>query len=249
MFKSINEERKTFSKKVVDHIRELILSGQLKPGDKLPAERDLVDMMNVSRPTIREAFKILSAMGFIKIKPGHGVFVSDYNDRIDNLASFLFLQTDTIHELFEVRKILETETASWAAKRGTDDFLEQIHTQTNEVYHRVLVDKEFPDAAERERFLSESDQTFHLMIAEAAGNEVLLRVMNNLIDLLRESRMRSMKVPGRFEQSLKEHMWIADALVARKPELARERMFNHLSSVELDLVKELEETEQVEEAE
>jgi GntR family transcriptional repressor for pyruvate dehydrogenase complex len=249
MFKSINEERKTFSKKVVDHIRELIATGQLKSGDKLPAERDLVDMMNVSRPTIREAFKILSAMGFIKIKPGHGVFVAEYSDRIDNLASFLFLQTDTIHELFEVRKILETETASWAAKRGTADFLEQIHAKTNEVYRKVIVDKQFEDSEEKERFLSESDQAFHLMIAEAAGNEVLLRVMNNLIDLLRETRMRSMKVPGRVEQSLKEHMWIADALLARKPELARECMFNHLSSVELDLVKELEETVQVDEVE
>ncbi|MEB3101815.1 FadR/GntR family transcriptional regulator [Ferviditalea candida] len=241
MFKSINEEKKTLTKKVVDHVRELIITEQLKPGDKLPAERDLVDMMDVSRPTIREAFKILSAMGFIKIRPGHGVFVSDYNDRIDNLAAFLFVQSDTIHELFEVRKIIETETASWAAKRGTADFLEQIHAQTNEIYKKVVVDKEFESVEEKERFLSESDQAFHLSIAEAAGNEVLLRVMNNLIDLLRETRMRSMKVPGRVEQSLKEHIWIADALVARKPELARDRMFNHLSSVEMDLAKELEE--------
>jgi GntR family transcriptional repressor for pyruvate dehydrogenase complex len=239
MFKSINEEKTTFSKKVVDHIRELIASGQLKPGDKLPAERDLSEMMNVSRPTIREAFKLLSAMGFVKIRQGHGVFVADHGDRIDNLASFLFQETDTIHQLFEVRKIIETESAAWAAKRGSQLLLDEIAQNTKEVYHKVVVEPDFANAKEQEEFLSESDQQFHLMVAEATGNEIIVRIMNNLIDLLRESRMRSMKVPGRVIQSLKEHMLIAEALAVRDSELARARMFEHLSSVERDLIHEI----------
>jgi GntR family transcriptional repressor for pyruvate dehydrogenase complex len=239
MFKSVNEERKTFPKKVVEHIKELIFNGQLQPGDKLPPERELAEMMNVSRPTIREAFKILSAMGFLNIRQGHGVFVAEQSARIHNLASFLFLQTDTIRELFEVRKMIETETAAWAAKRGTSEFLEQISTKTNEVYNRVVLNREFTNQEEQDQFLSESDQEFHLMVAEAAGNEVLLRVMTNLIDLLRESRMQSMKIPGRLVQSLKEHIQIADALVVRDSKLARKTMFEHLSSVEKDLTQEL----------
>lgn len=240
MFKSINEERKTFSRKVVEHIHELLASGQLKPGDKLPSERELAEMMNVSRPTIREAFKILSAMNLLNIRQGHGVFVADQSARLDNLASYLFLQTDTIYELFEVRKMIETESAAKAAKRGTSDFLEQIYETTRDCYHKVIVEQQFQTKEERDRFLSESDQQFHLTVAEAAGNEVVMRVMTNLIDLLRESRMQSMKIPGRVEQSLKEHMHIAEAIKDRNAKLARSRMFEHLSSVERTLLLELE---------
>jgi GntR family transcriptional repressor for pyruvate dehydrogenase complex len=239
MFKSINEERKTFSRKVVEHIRELIATGQLKPGDKLPSERELAEMMNISRPTIREAFKILSAMGLLSIRQGNGVFVADQSVRLDNLASFLFLQTDTIYELFEVRKMIETESAAKAAKKGTPEFLEQIYETTRDCYNRVMVHQEFTTKEERDKFLSESDQQFHLMVAEAAGNEVVVRVMNNLIDLLRASRMQSMKIPGRVEQSLAEHMSIAEALKERNAKLARSRMFDHLTSVERALLLEL----------
>jgi GntR family transcriptional regulator, transcriptional repressor for pyruvate dehydrogenase complex len=241
MFKSINEERKTFSRKVVENIRELISSGQLKPGDKLPSERELAEMMNVSRPTIREGFKILSAMGFLSIRQGNGVFVADESVRLDNLAAILFLQTDTFYELFEVRKMIETESAANAAKKGTSDFLQQIYDSTRDTYNKLVVKQQFVTKEERDKFLSESDQQFHLMVAEAAGNEVVVRVMTNLIDLLRESRMQSMKIPGRVEQSLHEHMLIAEALKDRNAKLARSRMFDHLTSVETTLRHELEE--------
>jgi GntR family transcriptional repressor for pyruvate dehydrogenase complex len=235
MFKSVNDERKTFSKKVVDHIQELILSGQLQPGNKLPPERELAERMNVSRPTIREAFKILSAMGYLTIKHGNGVFVSNQTERIGNMASLLFIQSDTIHELFEVRKTLETESAAWAAKRGTAQFLQQISIRTKEVFD-ILQEDHFENQEAKETFLFESDEEFHLMVAEAAGNEVVLRIMNNLIDLLRESRLHSMKIPGRSVQSLLEHIEIAEALIDGDAELSRKRMFKHLSSVERDLI-------------
>lgn len=239
MYKSVNEERKTFSRKVVEHIQELVLTGKLQPGDKLPPERELAEKMEVSRPTIREALKILSAMGYLKIKHGNGVFVSNQTERIENMASLLFLQTDTIHELFEVRKTLETESAAWAAKRGTKEFLKQIAEQSQHAYDTLLADS-FADQEAREKFLSETDESFHLMVAQAAGNEVVLRIMNNLIDLLRESRLHSMKIPGRSVQSLAEHIGIASALVEGNAKLARERMFEHLSGVERDLIHELE---------
>ncbi|WP_176555728.1 FadR/GntR family transcriptional regulator [Virgibacillus ndiopensis] len=242
MFKSINEERKTFSKKIVEHVKNLIITEQLKPGDKLPAERQLAEMMNVSRPTVREAFKILSAMGFLTIKQGHGVVVADETARIDNLASYLFLETDTIRELFEVRKTIETQTSEWAAKRGKQDFLEQISEMANETYDTIVINNKYSVKEELETFLSQSDQKFHLMIAEAAGNEVIIRIMNNLIDLLRKSRLQSMRIPGRVTQSLKEHIKIADAIVGRDAKLARKSMLEHLRSVEQDLIKELDET-------
>ncbi|TBL73296.1 FadR/GntR family transcriptional regulator [Paenibacillus thalictri] len=239
MFKSINEERKTFSRKVVENIKELILSGKLKPGDKLPPERELAEMMDVSRPTIREAFKILSAMGLLDIKQGNGVFVAAQSVRLDNLASFLFMESDTIHELFEVRKMIEAESAAKAAVSGTPDFLAQIYEKTKDCYNRVIVTPQFATPQEREKFLSESDQAFHIMVAEAAGNEVVVRIMTNLIDLLRQSRMQSMKIPGRVEQSLQEHMLIAQALRDNNAELARSHMIGHLTSVETDLLLEL----------
>jgi GntR family transcriptional repressor for pyruvate dehydrogenase complex len=239
MFKSIQDERKTVSRRVVEQIQELIASGKLRAGDKLPSERELAELMNVSRPTIREAFKILSASGLVEIKQGNGVFVADPSARLDNLASILFMQSDSIHELFEVRKMIETESAAKAAVNGTEDYLAAIGTLTRECYDKVIVNPQFASAAEREEYLSETDQTFHLMVAEAAGNEVVVRIMTNLIDLLKLSRMQSMKIPGRVEQSLKEHMAIARALKERKAEEARSLMLKHLSGVEADLLKEL----------
>lgn len=241
MFKSINEERKTFSRKVVEHIRELIISGQLKEGDKLPPERELAEKMEVSRPTIREAFKILSTVGLLDIKQGHGVFVAAQHVRLDNLASILFVQTDAIHELFEVRKMIEAESAAKAAICGTPDFLDEIYKRTQNCYEAVIVNPQFKSKEEREAYLSESDQAFHLMVAEAAGNEVVVRIMTNLIDLLRQSRMQSMKIPGRVEQSLKEHMQIAQALKEHDDKKARSCMLEHLASVEKDLIVELKE--------
>ena len=76
MFKSINEERKTFSRKVVEHIRDLISTGRLKPGDKLPPEREFAQQLGVSRTALREAFKSLSLMGILEIKQGEGTFIS-----------------------------------------------------------------------------------------------------------------------------------------------------------------------------
>ncbi|TDF98044.1 FadR/GntR family transcriptional regulator [Paenibacillus piri] len=239
MFKSINEERKTFSRKVVEHIKELIVSGQLKPGDKLPAERELAEKMDVSRPTIREAFKILSAVGLLDIKQGSGVYVAAQSMRLDNLASILFMQSDSIHELFEVRKMIEAESAAKAAICGTAEFLEEIYQMTSDSYNKVIVNPQFATQEERETFLSESDQRFHIMIAEAAGNEVVVRIMMNLIDLLKLSRMQSMKIPGRVEQSLKEHMMIARMLKENNMDSARSCMIEHLASVETDLLVEL----------
>lgn len=246
MFKSINEERKTFSRKVVEHIRDLIISGQLKEGDKLPPERELAEKMSVSRPTIREALKILSTVGLLEIKQGHGVFVAAQQMRLANLASILFVQTDTIHELFEVRKMIEAESAAKAAICGTPNYLDEIYKLTKDCYETVIVNPQFKNNEEREAYLSESDQAFHLMVAEAAGNEVVVRIMTNLIDLLRQSRMQSMKIPGRVEQSLKEHMQIATALKENDQQKARSFMIEHLSSVEKDLLVELKEDLQTE---
>ncbi len=239
----MNEEKKTFSKKVVDHISDLILSGQVKAGDKLPPERELAERMEVSRPTIREAFKILSAMGLIIIKHGNGVFVTEESERRDNMASFIFVQTDTIRDLFEVRKMLETESAAWASKRGTTEFLVQIYLRCNEVF-KIVSENPFSSAEEKEKFLSDSDQQFHLMVSEAGGNEVSLRLMNSLIDILYEHRMKSLKIPGRALQSLREHIMIAEALLTRNPDMARSKMYEHISSVENDLILEVEEVEQ-----
>lgn len=240
MFKSLNEDPKTFPEKVVDYIRELILDNKLEPGDKLPSERKLAEMMEVSRPTIREAYKLLSAMGFLKIQHGTGVFVADPDERIDNWASLLFLKNDTIHELFEVRKVLESESAAWATERATQEALDTILENSINVYEFVK-NEHFESTVLKEQYLFESDQKFHTLIAEAAGNTVGLRVMNNLIDLLIKSRLRSMKIPGRVEQSLLEHIEIAKALVARDKHLAKEKMRQHLDSVHLDISKEIKE--------
>lgn len=231
LFSPIQSDRKNFSVRVVEHIKDLILKGELKEGDKLPPERELAQIMNVSRPTIREAYKILSSLGFLNIKHGQGVFVANHRERIKNFTSTFFLESDTIFDLFEIRRLLETEAAAWAAKRGDPKIIDKLF----DVVHDAL------EVASQEpldyKTLLEKDEEFHLGLAESSGNTVMMRIMHDLIDLFEKSRTHSILIPGRGLQSVKEHLSILEAVKAKDDVLARSRMMEHLDSVEKTILR------------
>ena len=121
----------TLYQRIADHVRELIETEQLRPGERLPAERELAQMLGVSRVPIRESMRALAAQGLIEIRRGQGMFVvsRDVEATIDQLASVLLKQRAAFEELFAVRRLLEPAAAEWAAIRGDlDDFarLERI---------------------------------------------------------------------------------------------------------------------------
>lgn len=233
MFQSLNEKKLNYTNKVVEHIQGLILSGELKPEAKLPAERELAQMMDVSRPTVREALKILSALGFLQIKHGQGVYVLNHENRMLGLVATFFNKKESMLELMEMRKVIEPQAAYWAAERATEEEAHEISEHANESYERVL-DKE-DDIA----FLEKADQDFHYLIGKSTHNAVYMSIMNHLIVLLKTVRMHTLQIPGRSRQSLQEHQAIAQAIRERHPEQAGTLMLHHLESVEHTLTDEI----------
>lgn len=229
MFEGFKAERKSISEEVVHYIRDLIYEGRFSSGDKIPGERELALKMSVSRNTIREAYKILAAQGFLTIKHGQGVFVSDGEARIKNITSSFFVKHDDILELFAIRKVLETQAVVWAVGSNFYDH------QLNEL-EGILDDAKLAVKCKDYEELSRLDQKFHLFLIHMSENSVLYRIMMNLIDLLSEARTQSIQIPGRAEQSLREHAQIVEAIKQKEEGLAKESILNHLSSVEKSIM-------------
>jgi GntR family transcriptional repressor for pyruvate dehydrogenase complex len=229
MFKPVSDNR-ALSEKIISQISDVLISGALKPGDRLPPERDLAEQFGVSRTAIRDAVKTLSGRGILQVKRGAGIFVATSEEsvmgRLSELASALPLQGAELRDLFEVRKALEVKTAGWAAQRRSGHQVERLRRVVEDAYSHT----------EDFQVLSERDAQFHVAIAEASQNLVLVRVMLTLLDLLELARRESLSIPGRAKLSLKDHKRIVEAIEARKPEEARQAMLDHLASVESALM-------------
>lgn len=211
------------SEGVVNQIIQKINEGALKPGDKLPAERELCALLGVSRTVIRDALKTLAGLGIVSVRHGMGAYVNmiAQEEDVSRLASLLQITRGTVEELFQVRKILESQAVVWCTERARKGDVEQLQ-------HIVEQGKRGGD----ESRLALLDAEFHLKICSTTGNRVLMRLMLNLLDLLGENRARVLMVPGRQRQSVDDHAAIVEAIVAIKPDLARATMVRHLESVE-----------------
>lgn len=209
---------------VAAQIQRLIADGRLKPGDKLPPERELAEIFGVSRSSVRDAIRVLEMQGLVEPRHGDGTVVREIPiDRLVRpLADALSAGKDLVADLFDMRKMLEPPLARAAAFRATDDdvrTLEQIvERQTRRVRSGELA--------------LEDDSEFHYRIAVTAKNQVVLRTMDVLMDLLRDSRARSLQGPGRAEKSLEGHRRILDAIKARDPEAAAQSMRRHIEEIE-----------------
>lgn len=204
------------SQKIVSQITDAIIHGELKTGDRIPPERDLATQFGVSRTAIRDAIKILSGRGVLDVRHGTGIFVASADK--DFVLGF---SGADIQELFEIRHTLETQAASWAAQRGTPEHLKRL---------RKIV-AEARSNADALTVLSEKDAQFHVAIAEASENMLLVKIMWMLLDALGESRKKSLDIPNRALESLREHEQILDAIAAGHAEEARMLMEFHLRSV------------------
>ncbi|AJY74204.1 FadR/GntR family transcriptional regulator [Paenibacillus beijingensis] len=219
-------DRSSVSNQVVDHFKRLIQGNKLKAGEKLPAERELARQLNVSRNSIRESYKILATLGFIEIKHGLGVFVSEHNENLDSLASNFLVRSHQFADLFEIRKLLETQGVEWVIQRSTDRQIAALDDFVTGTIGAVLNGP--VDAQE----LAYRDQRFHLTLAQLSGNSVTYRIMQHLTDLLSDVRTEAAKLPKRIEQSWEEHACIMAALKQRDSDAAKAAMMRHLSSME-----------------
>jgi GntR family transcriptional repressor for pyruvate dehydrogenase complex len=212
---------------IVQQIEESVLKGTLKEGDQLPAERELAQQFGVSRTAVREAIKALHEKGLVDAFPGRGTFVTngDSNSMRQSLDRILKSgHADRAAHLVEFREILEPEIAALAAARADDQDLATMREAVS------VMDNARRDA---DAFI-EADLDFHLSLAEAAANPFILSLIDSIVGLLREQRLRIFYVDGGPERGQIHHKRILEAMERRDSRGAREAMQAHLRQVRED---------------
>lgn len=208
---------------VAKQIERLILT-KLQPGDKLPSERELAEMLAVSRSSIRDAIRSLELLGMVEPRQGAGTVVREISaDSVVNpLATLLTRQRQSVTELLDFRKMLEPPLAARAA----------THASPEEIGEMEEILRRQEDKLRRGEVPVEEDTEFHYSVAMAAENTVVLKVLDVLMDLLRETRQRSLQVEGRPQKSLAGHRRVLSAIKRRDPAAAESAMRRHIEDVE-----------------
>ncbi len=226
LFKPIRPKK--ISEEIVDQIKNLISIGELKPGDRVPSERDLATMLGVSRPSVREAIMVLEAMGLIESRQGGGTFVRSLTEAsmADPLSNMVEKNPLLLHALVEVRMGLESWSAYLAATRASDEEIGQM---------RTLVD-EMERQAARGGWDADVDARFHYAITAATHNTIQLHVLNTVHSLfhatIQVALMEFYRKEGYVAVLLNQHRRILDAIAQRDAEGARQAMTEHLVLVE-----------------
>ncbi|MFH6985898.1 FadR/GntR family transcriptional regulator [Marinoscillum sp. 108] len=210
--------------KIINQIKELITSGQLKPGDRLPPERKLCEKLGVGRTHLRDAIKKLEFYGILKTLPQSGTVVGGMGiTALEGLISdVLKLEANDFRALVETRVLLEVNSAKFAAMRRSDADL--IHMS------KALSDYE--KAVSKGADTVEHDLMFHLKIAEASNNTALKSLMLIISpDILTHFKENNICGGDRPVCALEEHYQIFEHIESRNPELASETMEHHLQDI------------------
>ncbi len=220
---------KKISEEIVNQIKQLISIGELKPGDRIPSERELSSMLGVSRPSVREAIMVLEAMGFLESRQGGGTYVKALTEAsiLDPLAKLIEQRDpELLRSLAEVRMGLESWSAYLAAKRATEHDIAELRR----IYY--VMEKQ----AARGGWDSEVDAEFHYAITAASHNSLQMHVLDSIHSLfhttIQVALMEFYQQEGHVQLLLTHHREIMEAIAAHEPELARQKMMNHLSMVE-----------------
>ena len=215
---------------VIEQIMNLIKNNKLKPGDKLPPERELAEKLSISRGSLREAFRVLESRGLIKSKPGGGRYIREIRKNGHNSTENIIssLEKSSILELLEAREMLEIKIAKIAAQRATPEDIELI----KEALNKINEEEELKHGKE-----TESDTEFHLAIASASHNFVFVNIIKLHLDLLKDTREKTWQIPRRREEQQKEHRAIFQAIKEHNTKKAHEAMLRHLRKIEKVVTK------------
>lgn len=219
--------RSTLPEEIAGRLLNLIRDQELRPGDRLPAERDLARRLGVSRPVLREALRALSLMKVVDIRQGTGTYVTSLEPRqlISHLDFAFSSDTVALAKVFEARRVVESGNVRFAAERLTEDGLDRL---------AALVGDLSASLDDPQRF-SELDIAFHDAICAAADNFMLAQFMTIVDTLGRVSRQRTGGRREVREAAVEDHVRILDALRARDPDAAERAMRGHLDHIEAAL--------------
>jgi GntR family transcriptional repressor for pyruvate dehydrogenase complex len=205
---------------VIARISDLIKGAHLKPGDRLPAERDLARQLGVSRPSLRAGLRALASMGVLKSRQGAGTFVADGPPTLDSepLRLLAALHGFSFDHMFEARSILEVGAAGLAAANATSEQLATLAEEIAEMYAAL---------ADPQEYLVH-DIRFHRAIAAASGNPTLATLVEMVSAVLYERRRETIDRAHDFKESLDLHQQLYRAIRARQPQEARAAMSEHI---------------------
>lgn len=228
--------KKNISEQIVDIITEKIRSKDLKPGDKLPNERELAANLGVSRVPLREALRALNNMGLLVTKHGEGTFVNEYDaDKAGtSLRLYSMLEEAPILEMMQLRKIMEQESARLAAVNATDEDIAKIRSfkeMRERKYYNAISDSVYVDQ------YHEMDTLFHRSIAEATHNSVFINFLDVISNSINIHQKKASSRPGMFESTTEHHNEIFWAISNHDPEKAALAMLKHLEEVEKEVSK------------
>jgi GntR family transcriptional repressor for pyruvate dehydrogenase complex len=231
-FKKVQSEK--LAQAVVRQVELLILQGILRPGERLPSERELAERMGVSRPSLRDAVAELQEADLLTSKPGAGIFVSeDLGAQFSPALTRLFAtHKDAVFDYIDFRRDMESLAIERACTRGSDTDLKVVDT----IFQKMETAHQKRNPAEEAAL----DAEFHMAIIEASHNVVMLHMMRSMFTLLQEGVFfnRQIMFNQRITRDmlLDQHRAINSALQSRDPNAAREAVTTHLSYVETALV-------------
>lgn len=216
---SIKIERESISRKIIRRILKHIKKAGLKPGDKLPSEKELMEKMEVGRSSIREALHALVTVDILETKPGKGYYVKRKSNIFclpggSELAEVLIEEQDFM-ALIEVRKFLEKKTVVLACRRATEDDIEKVK--------RIM--DEIREAGKKEENISDVTVKLHLALAESTKNPIMVQLLNQIVPLI-VTKARLMELPP--EKDVKIHDGVAKALENRNEEKLKSWVDEHL---------------------
>ncbi|HHV63716.1 MAG TPA: FadR family transcriptional regulator [Peptococcaceae bacterium] len=219
---------------IVNQIKQLVIEGQIKPGDKLPSERHLVESFKVSRASIREALSALEIMGVLEVRTGEGAYIRQLQDNsmAVSLTWVLGMGKASVSELLEFRRMIEVQGVGYAAERATEEELAELEVALNALKSKIYTSG----------LKAEIDEYFfHYKIAKATQNKIIIQLMDTVTDHLQHLiNTRSARLnEGNYTPDIlfEEHLGIYLALKKRDIREAREQMLHHLQRVEAEILK------------
>lgn len=213
---------------VAEALIDMIKSGQLKSGDKLESVQQLAENFQVGRSAVREALSALRAMGLVEMHQGEGTYVREFDSKMLSLPVYIavLMKKDDVKNLLEVRRILEVGAVQAAADRRTDEQLAEIKKALDQM-----------ETANDQELGEEADFRFHMAIAKASHNELLIGLMNNVSEMMVTTMRETRRLWLYSEKSTLDRLWnehqqIYQAIEAQDGSEAQKLMLDHLQSVE-----------------
>lgn len=209
----------------ITKIRDMIVSGALKPGAKLPREVDLAENLGLSRNSLREAVKALSLIHVLDVRQGDGTYVTSLEPAVLMRAMEYvvdFHQDDTVLQFLEVRRILEPAATALAATQMPEEQIAVLRAQLQSIAQAPTIDE-----------LVASDLEFHRLIAHGCGNSVMASLLDGLSGPTQRARVwRGLTESGAVERTMSEHLAIVEAIESRQPHVAHAWSTVHISGIE-----------------